>query len=752
MEQNQIRNFAIISHVDHGKSTLADRFLELTHTVESRHMRAQYLDRMDLERERGITIKLQPCRMLWHPTLINADSNADKRGLLYEDLTYKIRGAMFKVYNQLGPGHKEIIYQKALEKELININLNYEREKNIDVKYDNKKIGNYVPDFIVENKILVELKALPFVGKLEKKQIWSYLKSTNYRLALLVNFGSDKLQIDRIVYDTIRDHPRDNQRKSAAVVLNLIDTPGHVDFSYEVSRSLAAVEGAILLVDASQGIQAQTLANLHQAQQLGLDIIPVVNKIDLPNADIESATVEMADLLKIAPSQVLKVSAKTGENVQSILNTLVGCIMPPQGDPNKPLRALVFDSTYDPYRGVVAYVKIVDGKIKKGDKIKFMATGIEDEALEVGYFSPDYTSKESLSAGEIGYIVTGLKEVSECKVGDTITLINADKKSNVDQRGYNISGHPRENPRQLAIQPLAGYKEVVAMVFAGIYSTDGEVNKLREALAKLKLNDASFSVESESSQAFGSGFRCGFLGTLHLEIVKERLEREYGLNLIITTPQVKYLRESATGLQDQRSSASYKEPWVRVEVITPQQYIGPIMELFNSVRGMYKSTQYLGDRAILEYDSPLSSIIINFYDRLKSLSAGYASMNYQLIGYRPGNLVKMDLLVAGEKVDVLSQIVDKSQLQQKAQHIVKRLKELIPRQWFEISLQAAVGGKILARENIPALKKDVTGYLYGGDITRKKKLWAKQAKGKKKMKRLGKVDIPTDVFMKLLKN
>lgn len=508
--------------------------------------------------------------------------------------------------------------------------------------------------------------------------------------------------------------------------LNLIDTPGHVDFGYEVSRSLAAVEGAVLLVDATQGVQAQTLSNLYQAQKLGLKIIPVVNKIDLAIADVEESTKELADLLKINPEDIIKVSAKTGENVEIIIKEIIKQIPAPSQDQQKPLRALVFDSNYDAYRGVVAYVKIVDGSIKKGDKIRFLATSVENEALEVGYFSPEYKSKDNLETGEIGYIVTGLKDVSECRVGDTIT-----------QQFNNLAME-----QSSALKPLPGYKEPIPMVFASVYSASGEIGKLREALEKLKLNDASLTFEPESSGAFGSGFHCGFLGTLHLEIIKERLEREYNLDLVITTPQVRYKFAPGQPIQ---------EPWARVEVVCPQAYMGPIMELFQRVRGIYKETKYFADRVILEYETPLSSIISVFYDELKSLSSGYASMSYEFIGYRSGDLVEMDLLIAQEKIDVLSQIVHRSELQKKAKTIVKRLKELIPRQMFEVSIQAAVGGKILAREDIPAMKKDVTGYLYGGDITRKRKLWEKQKKGKKKMKKLGRVDIPTDVFINLMK-
>ncbi len=585
--KENIRNFCIIAHVDHGKSTLADRFLEITKTVEDRNMREQYLDKMDLERERGITIKLQP----------------------------------------------------------VTINFN------------------------------------------------------NYQL-------------------------------------NLIDTPGHVDFSYEVSRSLAAVEGAILLIDATQGIQAQTLANLYYAQKQNLDIIPVINKIDLPAADKEKVVSEIVELLKIDRSQILYTSAKTGEGVEQILEAVIKRVKPPKGDLS-PTRALIFDSVYDSYRGVIAYIRVVDGQIYSGDKISLMQTRAEDDALDVGIFSPNYTKKEKLEVGDIGYVVTGLKNISLCQVGDTLTVDN----SKFEIRNSKIN----DLKNQIGLSPLPGYKKIRPMIFASLYSQEGNINKLREALNKLKLNDSSLSFEPESSRAFGFGFKCGFLGLLHMEIVKERLEREYDLDLIVTTPQVDYIVQNLDG------KLSYKEPWVALEIVCPGQFIGSVMDLAQKSRAKYISTEYISDRVILKYEAPLASIIINFYDKLKSISSGYASMNYELIDYRYEDLVKMDILIAGEKIDVLSQIVHRLELNSKAHEITKRLKDLIPKQMFQITVQAAVGGKILAREDISAMKKDVTGHLYGGDITRKRKLWEKQAKGKQKMKKLGKVDIPSDVFIKLLK-
>lgn len=571
-----IRNFCIIAHIDHGKSTLADRMLELTETISKNKMKDQVLDRMDLERERGITIKLQPVRMKF----------------------------------------------------------SYENE-----------------DF----------------------------------------------------------------------ELNLIDTPGHVDFSYEVSRTLAAVEGAILLVDATQGIQAQTLANLYQAIDQNLEIIPVINKIDLPNADVDKTKKEVAQLLSISEDEILAVSAKTGQNVSSIFPEIIKRVPAPRIENEKALKALIFDSVYDKYRGVVAYVRVVEGKIEKNDIIKFFANKTVDKALEVGYFAPDYMPKENLNSGEIGYIVTGLKNIDLCKVGDTITLEKEE------------------------IEPLPGYKGVKPMVFAGIYTKDGNVGKLRDALEKLSLNDSALSMQPENSMAFGSGFRCGFLGLLHLEIIKERLTREYNLDLIITSPKVDYKERMEGG------KIVYAEPWVRLEIVTPTIYIGQIMDLTISIRGIYKSTEYIGDRAILHFEAPLANIITNYYDKLKSVSAGYASLNYDFCEFREGSLLKMDVLVAGEKFDTLSQIVHKDELMSAGKRITSKLKEHLPKQMFKVTIQAAVGGKIIAREDISPLKKDVAGYLYGGDISRKKKLWAKQAKGKKKMQKLGRMDIPTDVFIKILK-
>ncbi len=595
MKQELIRNFAIIAHIDHGKSTLADRFLELTKTVPQREMKDQLLDQMDLERERGITIKLQPVRMSW----------------------------------------KE-----------------YE--------------------------------------------------------------------------------------------LNLIDTPGHVDFTYEVSRSLAAVEGAILLVDATCGIQAQTLSNLHLAKEQNLGIIPVINKIDLQGAEIDQVSQEIESVLGISKSGILLVSAKEGTGIDKVLDTIVERIPAPKGDANQPLQALIFDSIFDSYRGVVAYVRIVNGSIKKGDKIRFLATEREGESLEVGYFKPKFTATNTLSAGEIGYIITGLKSVQDAKVGDTITVQSSKFK----------------------IQSLPGYKQVKPFVFASFFTTTGEPKTLREALEKLQLNDAALSFEPETSSVLGFGFRGGFLGLLHLDIIRERLEREYNLDLIITTPSVPYkvaisdklsaiseiLINNPSEFPDPSQIREIKEPYVKLEIITPVNYLGPVMELVQNRRGIYKEIKYLDSKTtLLTYEIPLVEILVDFYDKLKQVSSGYASLNYELIGFRPEKLVKMDFLVAGDKIEPLSVIIPEKNAHRIGRVIVKKLKEVIPRQMFEVSLQAAISGKIIAREDIPALRKDVTAKLYGGDVTRKRKLLEKQKKGKQKMKRLGKVDIPQEAFLAVLK-
>ncbi|MEK7574516.1 MAG: translation elongation factor 4 [Patescibacteria group bacterium] len=593
---NNIRNFCIVAHIDHGKSTLADRFLEITKTISKEKLQQeQYLDGMSLERERGITIKLHPCRM--------------------------------------------------------------------DFEFEGSKY-----------------------------------------------------------------------------ILNLVDTPGHVDFSYEVSRSLNACEGAILLCDATQGIQAQTLANYYLAKEEGLVIIPVVNKIDLPNAQAEKVGRELAELVGAKENEVIFVSAKTGTNVEKILEAIVKIIPAPVGDIGKPLRALVFDSLFDRHRGVIAYVRIFDGKIKKGEEIKLLGTGKISIVLEVGVFKPNFLPKESLEAGETGYVITGFKEVKECRVGDTMT-----KDSKLD------------------IEPLRGYKEPQPMVFASFYCTDADdYSKFKEALGRLSLNDAAFTFKSEGFSDLGFGFRCGFLGMLHLEIIKERLEREYDLDLIATAPSVSYkvvLKDSKERFihspqefPDAGEIKEIQEPWVRLEIFSPVQYLSPIMELVKRFRGLYKKTEYLAEEMILFYEMPLASFLDNFYNGLKNISAGYASLNYQFLDYRPGNLVKMDIKIAGKNVDALSFIVPEEEIQVEGKRLALELKKVIPRQLFEISIQATVGAQIVSRETVPATRKNVTAKLYGGDRTRKDKLLKKQKAGKAKLKRIGTVDVPQEAFFAILKN
>lgn len=585
MELENIRNFCIIAHIDHGKSTLADRMLEITGTVSKDKMKPQMLDTMDLERERGITIKLQPVTM-------------------------------------------------------------------------------------------------------------------QYEFA------------------------------NSEYSLNLIDTPGHVDFSYEVSRSLAAVEGAILLVDATKGVQAQTLANLHLAEKNNLKIIPVINKIDLPNIQIDEARGEIAELLNIESSEVLLCSAKTGEGVEEILKAIIEKVPPPKKEDGEVFKALIFDSVFDDFRGAIAFVRVFDGEIKRGEKIKFLATNKIELAGEVGEFKLKYRPKEVLRAGEIGYIVTGAKDIREIRVGDTITT---------------------DSPAQ--VSPIAGFKIPKPSVYASFYLPGGDPSILRKSIEKLSLNDSSLVFTPESSTNFGQGFRCGFLGLLHLEITKTRLEREYNLDLIVTQPQVAYEIYTEYGRE------KYREPWVELEIVTPQGYLGPVMELAQSHRAIYQDTSYFGgkdeglnQRVILKYEAPLSEIIIDFYDKLKSVSSGYASQNYEIIGYREADLVNLEILISGEKMEEFSRIVPSFRVQQEGKNIVTKLKQLIPRQMFEISLQAAVGGKIIARENIPAMRKDVTAKLYGGDVTRKNKLLKKQAKGKKRMKQFGRIQIPDNVFIDILRS
>jgi GTP-binding protein LepA len=598
-----IRNFCIIAHIDHGKSTLADRFLEITSTLSERDMKhGQMLDTMDLEQERGITIKLQPVRMDW----------------------------------------------KAED-------------------------------------------------------------------------GDD-------------------------YVLNLIDTPGHVDFSYEVSRSLAACEGAILVVDATQGIEAQTLANCYMALDHDLEIIPVLNKIDLPSADVELRAQEIMNTLGVKRDEILAVSAKEGTNVEKVLQAVVDRVpAPAESAVDDEVKALVFDSLYDPYKGVLTFVRLTSGSLAKGQKAWFLNTKKQIDVLEVGYFRPKYQPCDRLLPGEVGYVVTGLKTVRDAKVGDTIW---APGKSGLDY---------------LSAQPLAGYSEVRPFVFAGVFCVDADdYNLLRDALDKLQINDSALTFEPENSGALGHGFRCGFLGLLHMEIVQERLEREYGLNLIVTAPSVSYIVVITDGTEKRISSPAelpdpgkikaIKEPWVKIEVLVPKDYIGPVMSLCTEKRGISKDLQYIDEnRVMMVFEMPLASIVVDFYDTLKSVTSGYASMNYEYLDYREEKLVKLSMMVAGESVDALALIIHRDEAFYVGSKMAKKLKELIPRHQFKIPLQAAVGAKVIARETIPAYRKDVTAGLYGGDVSRKRKLLEKQKKGKKRMKMMGSVELPQEAFLAVLK-
>jgi GTP-binding protein LepA len=590
-----IRNFSIIAHIDHGKSTLADRILELTGAVDPRDHRPQVLDSMDLERERGITIKAQAVRV---------EYNA-RDGQLYR--------------------------------------------------------------------------------------------------------------------------------------LHLIDTPGHVDFTYEVSRSLAACDGALLLVDAAQGVEAQTVANTYLAVDAGLELIPAMNKIDLPGAEPERVAGEIGELLGEDPDAVLRLSAKTGEGVTELLEALVARIPPPEGDSDAPARALIFDSEFDQYRGVVAYVRVVDGALRKGDAILAMQAGTQADIDDIGFFGPEMTPVDVLHAGEVGYVITGIKDVSQLRVGDTLTT-----------------------KAGAASEPLPGYREIKPMVFCGLFPVETDLfPDLRDALEKLSLNDAALSWEPETSQALGFGFRCGFLGLLHMDIVRERLEREYGLELLATTPNVEYevtltdgselVVHSPSDMPDRALIASIREPYIRATILCPREHVGAVMELCQERRGTHVDMAFLSqERVQLHYDLPLAEIVLDFFDQLKSRTKGYASLDYELIGLREGDLVKLDILLAGDKVDALSIVVHREKAYPAGRAIAERLQKQIPRQQFEVAIQAAIGSKIIARESVRPVRKDVIAKCYGGDVTRKRKLLERQKAGKKRMKQLGRVEVPQEAFLAVL--
>lgn len=670
MTQATIRNFCIIAHIDHGKSTLADRMMELTHTVEKRDMKSQLLDSMELEREKGITIKLAPV-------------------------------------------HMKYVYKAAS--------------------------GQALPARSARRHDLSEKPSLEAAELALLKQSSPHQDDSSDRSGLAG--GRVKLAPDA-VYD-----------------LNLIDTPGHVDFSYEVSRSLAACEGAILVVDASQGIQAQTLANVYLALAADLTIIPVLNKIDLPAADVPRVSAEIINLLGCSEADILKISAKTGEGVNEVLDAVVTRIAPPQGNEQAPTRALIFDSYYDDYRGVILYVRIVDGAIKKGEHIKMLATGATGIALEVGYLTPAMSPISSLTTGQTGYIVTNLKSTREAKVGDTVTL-NVPFASAKHISTVSISH--TTSPLSGSIVPLPGYQNVKPFVYAGFFPVSNEdYNELKEAVEKLSLSDSALQFEPENSPVLGFGVRIGFLGLLHMDIVRERLEREYNLDLVVTNPSTDYQVTLTDGEELDIKSASelppvtkikeIREPWIKGEIVVPQNYVGVVIQLIVERRGRQSNLSYIDERALVSFEAPLANLLTDFYDQLKSVTSGYGSFNYELADYRPEDLVRVDFYVAGEIVDALSVMAHRSESVRIGREVVEKLKEVIPRQNFQVSLQAAIGGKFIARADISAYRKDVTGYLYGGDVSRKKKLLAKQAKGKKRMKRFGKVDIPSEAFTVMLK-
>jgi GTP-binding protein LepA len=592
---DRIRNFSIIAHIDHGKSTLADRILEITGAVDPKKMRAQVLDSMDLERERGITIKAQAVRV-------------------------EYRAANGETYH-----------------------------------------------------------------------------------------------------------------------LHLIDTPGHVDFSYEVSRSLAACEGALLVVDAAQGVEAQTVANTYLAVENGLELIPVINKVDLPGAEPERVAEEIADLLGTDPGDALRISAKTGEGVVEVLEAIVNQVPPPSGEPDAPTRALIFDSEFDQYRGVVAYVRMVDGSFRKHERIVAMQNGTEADIDDIGFFRPAMTAVQGMTAGDVGYLITGIKDVAKLRVGDTLTA----------------QGRP-------ATEPLEGYREVRPMVFCGLFPIDTDrYEDLRDALEKLALNDAALSYEPETSEALGFGFRAGFLGLLHMEIVRERLEREYGLELLATTPNVRYEVHltsgeqvevhSPTELPDPGTIEAIEEPYIRATIICPTEHVGAVMDLCQTRRGSHVDMHYLSPQRVqIRYDLPLAEIVLDFFDYLKSGTKGYASLDYEPIGNRASDLVKVDILLAGDQVDALSIVVHRDAAYEQGKKLVERLRKTIPRQLFDVPVQAAVGSRVLARETVKALRKDVTAKLYGGDVTRKQKLLKKQKAGKKRMKQVGRVEVPQEAFLAVL--
>ena len=755
-----IRNFSIIAHVDHGKSTLADRLLERTKTIPARLMRDQVLDRMDLERERGITIKMQPVRMVWKPNHSDrrndaelTQKNAEGAEFLYSDLTYKIRGILFLVRKNLGLGHKEQIYHNALEIEFRKEGLAFDSKKNISLRYDGKSIGTYQPDFVIENKVLIELKALPEIGRTQTEQIWSYLKGCEYKLALLVNFGSKDLEIKRIVYDTARVSALSasslrnsagvgNQIENDTYVLNLIDTPGHIDFSYEVSRALHAVEGVLLVVDSTQGVQAQTLTTLAMAQAQGCVIIPVVSKIDSPAARVDEVKAELAKLVNVPMSDVLAVSGKTGEGVDTLLEAIVKKVPAPRASESaSEPRGLIFDFSYSTHRGIAVYVRAFDGTFKKGQSLTFRAAGKDFIALETGIFTPGETPADSLSTGEIGYIVTGIKESGVVAVGDTIGITKG------------------------SLPALPGYERPRPVVWASVYpESQDDLPLLRKSLERLRLSDSSLSFEEESSGVLGRGFRCGFLGLLHLEIITERLRREFNLALVVTIPTISYVITRTNGeheiiytpakFPEHGDIERIEEPWANVVIITPPGSVSVLVQLLYEHEARTLSSEtYQDSRIKMTVEMPLRELMRGFFDRLKNISSGYASLSYEILPERPADVVRLDILVADEPVPAFARVVARRRAQEEGENMVEKLHNMLPKQLFTTKIQARVQGRIISSRTLSAMRKDVTGYLYGGDVSRKNKLLDKQKRGKKKMleRGRGKVHIPEEVFMKMVR-
>ncbi|MBU4348206.1 GxxExxY protein [Patescibacteria group bacterium] len=775
---NNIRNFCIIAHIDHGKSTLADRMLEVTGTVEKRKMKEQYLDQMDLERERGITIKMTPVRMIYHanrrPTQTETQTNADEK-LLYKDLTYKIRGIIFAVKKNLGLGHKEIIYQKALEEEFKKNNIQIEKEKTINILYENKKIGVYRPDFIIDGKVILEIKSLPFIGKNEEQQAWSYLKGSLYKLALLVNFGGSDVEIKRTVFDTARfqRESASSPRESAQVeeyVLNLIDTPGHSDFSYEVSRALAAVDGAVLLVDASQGIQAQTLANYNYAKKAGLKIIGAINKIDLNPVNTEDVIKNLANLIEQDEKDILKVSGKTGEGVEELLMAIINKIPPPKAqisNSQSPIsncfQALVFDSFYHEHKGIVANVRVFNGSIKRGEDGFLIAAQTKFKIKELGFFAPQLKDDEIIETGQIGYIATGLKDPEILKIGDTI-ISYADARTNADKTQTNAEGSRHSSVKSASQWALPGYKEPQPLVFVSFYPEEADdYEDLKIALEKLKLNDSALRFEPDFNEFLGRGFKCGFLGRLHFEITAERLEREFNIKTINSFPSVSYKVKTKTGewiiantpKDFPEDYIETLEPVSNIEIISPSEYLGAVLGLQQTFRLRDVTTKSLGNSIILSGVLPLAELIRDFDDQLKSVSAGFASLSYDVSDYQKTKITKLEILVAGHNIGGLTRIVYKEDIEREARKTVLKLKDLLPRQQFVQAIQALSRGKIIARETIPAYKKELGNFgKNSGDRTRKMKLWKKQQKGKVRLKERGmksRINVPTKIFKELLK-